>query len=84
MKIPRRFGHGHSLAFGALLALALERHALLALVLVFVAGLVAGRAWAFWHDVALALRMRLTRTERGGTQVTPRYTVPRPGTRRKP
>ena len=42
----RRYGHGHSAGLGFLLALALMQHALLFGVLVFGAGLVAGRAWA--------------------------------------
>lgn len=54
----RRFGHGHSLALGVLLTLAFERHALLAVLLVFVAGVIAGR---------LSLRIR-----RGAQAVTDR------------
>jgi len=51
-----KFGHGHSLALGAVLTLAMERHALLALVLVFAAGVVAGRAWLVWARVGHAAR----------------------------
>lgn len=42
----RRWGHGHSLTGGALLALSLERHALTALLVVALAGFVAGRWWS--------------------------------------
>ena len=42
----RRWHHGHSAGGGFLLALALMQHALLLAVLVFAAGLVAGRAWS--------------------------------------
>jgi hypothetical protein len=52
----RRFGHGHSVGVGVLLTLAMERHALLALVLVFVAGFVAGRAWLVWARIGYAAR----------------------------
>jgi hypothetical protein len=38
-----RFGHGHSVALGALLTLALERHALLVVVLAVGAGYLLGR-----------------------------------------
>lgn len=55
----RRFHHGHSAALGFLLALSLQRHALLFAALVFVAGLVAGRAWAVWVDIAHAVKDRL-------------------------
>ena len=48
----RRFGHGHSLAVGILLTLALERHALLAALLVFAAGVVLGLSWARIRDAA--------------------------------
>lgn len=52
----RRFGHGHSLAVGVLLTLALERHALLAVVLVFGAGVIAGRTWLVWARLAYSAR----------------------------
>lgn len=52
----RRFGHGHSVGVGVLLTLALERHALLACVLVFAAGVVAGRAWLTWARIGFAIR----------------------------
>lgn len=52
----RRFGHGHSVGVGVVLTLALERHALLAVVLVFAAGVVAGRAWLVWARVGWAAR----------------------------
>lgn len=38
-----RFGHGHSLALGALLTLALEQHALLVVAVVFMFGFGLGR-----------------------------------------
>lgn len=52
----RRYGHGHSVGLGVLLTLALERHALLAVVLVFAAGVVAGRAWSTWQRLGAAAR----------------------------
>lgn len=52
----RHFGHGHSVGVGVVLTLALERHALLACVLVFAAGVVAGRAWLTWTRVGAAAR----------------------------
>ena len=55
----RRFHHGHSAALGFLLALALERHMLTFALLVFLAGLVAGRAWSVWVDISRAVRDRL-------------------------
>lgn len=57
----RRFGHGHSLGVGVLLTLALERHALLACVLVFAAGVVAGRMWWTWARVGDAARSYFAR-----------------------
>lgn len=57
----RRYSHGHSALLGFLFGLALYRHALVYGVLCFAAGLVAGRAWAFWHDAALALRAKVLR-----------------------
>jgi hypothetical protein len=44
----RRFGHTHSLALGAVLALLIQRNGWLVLVgalLLFAAGVVAGRSW---------------------------------------
>src|SRR4051794_33012463 len=55
----RRYNHGHSAGLGFLLALALMQHALLFGVLTFAAGLVAGRAWSLWADVARAVKLRL-------------------------
>lgn len=55
----RRYHHGHSAGLGFLLALALYQHALVFGVLTFAAGLVAGRAWSFWSDMARAVKMRL-------------------------
>lgn len=52
----RRYGHGHSIGVGVLLTLAMERHALLAVVLVFVAGVVAGRTWLVWARIAYSAR----------------------------
>lgn len=52
----KRYGHGHSIGVGVLLTLAMERHALLAVVLVFAAGVVAGRAWLTWARIAYAAR----------------------------
>jgi hypothetical protein len=52
----RRYHHGHSAALGFLLALALERHALVFALLVFCAGLVAGRMWLVWLRVGEAAR----------------------------
>ena len=40
-----RFGHGHSLALGVVLTLALERHALLVVVVCFTLGVLVGRLW---------------------------------------
>lgn len=62
----RRFGHGHSLALGAILTLALERHWLVFACLIFVAGLACGRAWATWTIWASALREKwhLARAEK--------------------
>ena len=51
----RRFGHGHSLAAGAILTLALERnHALLALCVVFAAGVLCGLVWQRGRRIAAA------------------------------
>jgi len=55
----RRFGHGHSLTLGILLTLALQRHALLAALLVFAAGVVAGRGWDRLRKVGYAVAERL-------------------------
>lgn len=52
----RRYHHGHSAGLGFLLALSLYGHALVYTLLVFVAGLIAGRAWATWTLWASALR----------------------------
>ncbi len=55
----RRFGHGHSLAIGVLLALALERHALLMVLVVFAAGVLVGRGWDRLRRLADAVGDRL-------------------------
>lgn len=55
----RRYNHSHSALLGFLLALALQRHALVFALLIFAAGLVAGRAWSYWSDIARAVRDRL-------------------------
>lgn len=76
----RRFGHGHSVGVGVVLTLALERHALLAVVLVFAAGVIAGRAWATWTLWASALRDKwhLAKRARISTKPEPVYRVPKP------
>jgi hypothetical protein len=73
----RRFGHGHSVVIGALLTLALERHALLACVLVFTAGLVAGRAWSVWALWTSALRDKwhLSKREKVSSGLVPVYSI---------
>lgn len=65
-----RFGHGHSLALGALLTLALERHMLLAALLLYAAGVATGRGWA---------RLRTL----GGLVAERLRTPPRPTAKRK-
>lgn len=80
----RRFHHGHSAALGFLLALSLERHALTFALLVFLAGLVAGRAWTVWTDIAHAVKDRLlvaSKRERIDTSPQPVYTADRAGAR---
>lgn len=71
----RKYGHGHSVGVGVLLTLAMERHALLAAVLIFAAGLIAGRAWATWALWASALRDKwhLSRPARIRTRPEPVY-----------
>ncbi len=54
-----RYGHGHSAGLGFLLALALERHALVFALLVFAAGVVAGRCWLAWLRLARLLSRNL-------------------------
>lgn len=75
----RRFGGGHSVALGFLLALALERHMLVFALLIFAAGLLTGRAWATWTIWASALREKwhLSRAERIETRPVPVYGRPR-------
>lgn len=55
----RRFGHGHSLALGVILTLALERHWLVFALLVFVAGVAVGRGWATLLRFGYFARRRL-------------------------
>lgn len=66
-----RFGHGHSLALGALLTLALERHALLVVLVVFAVGFATGRG--------LECLRRLARE----AAVMVRTHCPRPSSKRK-
>jgi hypothetical protein len=76
----RRYHHGHSALLGFLLALALERHALTFALLVFAAGLVAGRAWSFWADTVRAIRNRLlVRSQREPIDFTPQPVYSRRG-----
>jgi hypothetical protein len=56
--LHRRYSHGHSAGLGFLLALALYQHALVFALLTFTAGLLAGRTWAVWTEVARQLRRR--------------------------
>ena len=49
------YGHGHSIAIGAVLTLALERHALLAVVLIFAAGVIVGRSWGLLRSTGTEL-----------------------------
>lgn len=80
----RRYNHGHSAFLGFLLALAMMRHMLLFAVLIFAAGLVAGRAWLLWSDVAKAVKDRLltrSKAERIDTSPQPVYTADRAGAR---
>ncbi len=67
-----RFGHGHSLALGVLLTLALERHALLVVVIVFAAGMAAGRGWDRLRRLAYAVGENLR-----GLSRAPRPTMKR-------
>lgn len=69
----RRFGHGHSLAVGILLTLALERHALLAALLVFAAGVTLGRSWSRIREAAPKLVEAAQRV----------WSTPRPTAKRK-
>lgn len=80
----RRFHHGHSAGLGFLLALSLYGHALVYTLLVLAFGIFLGRAWAWWALVADALKNKWHLSKRGGTTVVPHYSVPRPGTTRKP
>jgi hypothetical protein len=80
----RRYQHHHSAALGFLLALALERHTLTFALLVFLAGLVAGRAWSYWTDLAKAIRDKLlvaSKRETIHTTPQPVYTASRSGRR---
>lgn len=40
-----RWGHGHSIATGGLLVVLAQQHTVWILTVVFVAGIIAGRAW---------------------------------------
>lgn len=81
----RRYNHGHSAFLGFLLALAMQQHMLLFAVLVFAAGVIAGRAWLLWTDLAKAVKDRLlvhSKPERIETAPQPVYTADRAGARR--
>lgn len=54
-----RFGHGHSIAIGAILTLALEKHALLVAVLLFAAGLIVGRSWGTLRSTGMELARKV-------------------------
>lgn len=69
-----RFHHGHSAALGFLLALSLARHMLVFALLVFLAGLVAGRMWLAWVDLAMAVKAKLL----GAAKREPIHTTPQP------
>lgn len=80
----RRYHHGHSIFVGFLLALALQRHMLIFALLIFAAGLIAGRAWSLWVDLARAVKDRLLVRSRNEPIVTgpqPVYTANRAGAR---
>lgn len=51
----------HTLAVGALIGFLLDRHLLWACTGSFVAGLLAGRLWAYEARLALLLRERIAR-----------------------
>ena len=58
----RRFHHGHSLGLGALLMLLIQRNGWLILVgalLIFAAGIVAGRMWLTWQRLVAVLSANL-------------------------
>ena len=71
----RKYSHGHSAGLGFLLALALYQHALVFGVLVFAAGLIAGRAWSFWSEMARAIKMRVLNAQ---AKREPIVTTPQP------
>lgn len=75
----RHYHHGHSAGLGFLLAIALYQHALVYGLLMFAAGLVAGRAWGFWSHAAAALREKVlhSRQERIDTRPKPVYSTRR-------
>lgn len=71
----RRYHHGHSVALGFLLALAMQQHTLTLVLIAGVVGLVLGRSWAVWALWASALRDKwhLSKRERIATRPTPVY-----------
>lgn len=77
----RRYHHGHSAALGFLLALSLYGHALVYSLLLFTAGLLIGRSWAWWALVTDALRHKwhLARRETIATTPQPVYPTRRRG-----
>lgn len=62
---------------GFLLALSLQRHALLLVAATFVLGLIVGRAWTFWSDAARAVKAKLlgAKAERISTVPVPVYST---------
>lgn len=80
----RRFHHGHSAGLGALAMLALSGHLLWIVTVALVAGVVIGRAWAFWAMAADALRNKwhLSKRTRIESGPVPVYST-RPTPRRK-
>lgn len=56
-----RWGHGHSLGAGVLVALLAQRHAALILTVVFGLGLLTGRLWASWGTLVRSAAWRLRR-----------------------
>lgn len=60
----RRWSHGHSIAVGGLLTLALATHLWTLLILVFTAGVLVGRFWNLLHWTGEALRDRVLHARR--------------------
>lgn len=70
----KRWGHGHSIATGALLGLLLAHHAAVLALVAFGGGVFAGRFWSFVDFWAGALREKVLHARRAPARPAATFT----------